>query len=404
MEDELVIAEKFETVAPMLDEAQRRIWAATEALAVGYGGIALVHRATGLACSTIKRGIVEIESGAYDWLSVTGRSRRPGGGRKSIVEKQPGITVALERLVDPETRGDPESPLRWTTKSTKRLAEALSAKGFEVSDRTVAMLLRESGYSLQSTRKRFEGSNHADRDAQFRNIAKLSKEFLNDNQPVISVDTKKKELVGQFKNAGQEWQPQGAPVEVNVYDFPSLADGKAVPYGIYDVGRNEGYVSVGVAADTAEFAVQSIHSWWEHLGQSRYPKARRLLITADCGGSNGYRTRLWKLELQRFADRTGLEVRVAHYPPGTSKWNKIEHRLFCQITTNWRGRPLTSFQTIVDLIGSTETETGLKVYARLDEKKYKRGRKVTKKEMAAVQLSRDKFHGEWNYVLSPRDS
>jgi hypothetical protein len=402
MQHEVVIAEKFEAVVPMLDEAQRRIWAAAEALAIGHGGIAIVHRATGMARSTIRRGIEAIESGTYDWLVVTGRSRRMGGGRKALVETQPGIAEALDRLVDPATRGDPQSPLRWTTKSTKKLANALHADGFDVSDRTVARLLHDNGYSLQSTRKRFEGCGHNDRDAQFQSISRLSSEFVEAGAPIISVDTKKKELVGPFRNAGREWQPTGKPVEVNVYDFPSLADGKAVPYGIYDVGRNEGYVSVGVASDTAEFAVQSIRSWWEHLGSPRYRNAKRLFITADCGGSNGNRCRLWKLELQRFADETGLEVRVAHYPPGTSKWNKIEHRLFCWITANWRGRPLTSFQTVVDLIGATETSTGLKVHARLDPKTYEKGRKVTDAEMAALHIKRDEFHGEWNYVVLPR--
>ena len=402
MEKELVIAEKFEMVAPMLDEAQRRIWAASEALAIGYGGIAIVHRATGIARSTIKRGINQIEGGQYDWLASTGRSRGVGGGRKSLVETQPGIAGALDRLVDPATRGDPQSPLRWTTKSTKKLAQTLRDDGFEVSDRTVATMLHKSGYSLQSTRKRFEGSCHVDRDSQFRNISRLSAEYLETGDPVISVDTKKKELVGPFKNAGREWRPEGTPVEVNVYDFPSLADGKAIPYGIYDVGRNEGYVSVGIASDTAEFAVQSIRGWWTHLGGPRYSAAQRLLITADCGGSNGNRCRLWKSELQRFADETGIAVRVAHYPPGTSKWNKIEHRLFCQITANWRGRPLTSFEVIVDLIGSTATSTGLKVYARLDPREYQRGRKVTNEEIAALSIKRDELHGDWNYVLLPR--
>jgi hypothetical protein len=401
---EAAIAEKFETIAPILDEAQRRIWAATEALAIGYGGIAIVHRATGMARSTIKRGLEAIESGQYDWLATTGRSRRIGGGRKPLAETQPGIVEALDSLVDPVTRGDPQSPLRWTTKSTKKLARALCDKGFRVSDRTVARLLHDNGYSLQSTRKRFEGSRHEDRDSQFQNISRLSAEFLGSSDPVISVDTKKKELVGPFKAAGREWQPKGTPVEVNVYDFPSLADGKAIPYGIYDVGRNEGYVSVGVASDTAEFAVESIRSWWEHFGRTRYPNAQRLFITADCGGSNGNRCRLWKLELQTFADETGIRVRVAHYPPGTSKWNKIEHRLFCWITANWRGRPLTSFQTIVDLIGSTETTTGLKVFARLDPRDYQSGRKVANDEMASLNIKRDTFRGEWNYVFLPRSS
>ena len=400
--DERLISEKFERVAPVLGEAQRRIWAATEALALGRGGVSAVQRATGIARSTIVRGIAEIESGEVDRLSITGRSRRPGAGRKSIEEKQQGIGDALESLVDPITRGDPESPLRWTAKSTEKLANALRDQGFKVSARTVAALLRQRGYSLQSTRKRLEGTSHPDRDAQFRYIARHGKSFQRRSQPVISVDTKKKELVGAFKNGGREWQPEGKPVPVNVHDFPSQSDGKAVPYGVYDVGDNTGFVSVGVAADTAEFAVETIRGWWEHLGKDRYPEAKHLFVTADCGGSNGYRCRLWKAELQRFSDESGLMIRVAHYPPGTSKWNKIEHRLFSHITTNWRGRPLQSHQVVVDLIASTKTKTGLKIYARLDPRTYERGRQVTDEEMASLKLQRAKFHGEWNYVIRPR--
>ena len=402
MIDERILAEKFEMVAVVMGEAQRRIWAATEALAIGRGGVSAVQRATGIARSTIVRGIAEIKSGEVDRLAQTGRTRRPGAGRRPVEDSQPGLVEALETLLDPITRGDPESPLRWTTKSTQKLAAALKERGFFVSARTVAMLLHKLGYSLQSTRKRLEGTSHPDRDAQFRYIAKHTIAFLRRQEPVISVDTKKKELVGAFKNGGQEWQPSGRPVSVNVHDFPSQADGKAVPYGVYDIAENTGFVSVGVASDTAEFAVASIRGWWEQLGCTRYPEARHLLVTADCGGSNGYRSRLWKAELQRFADDTGLAIRVAHFPPGTSKWNKIEHRLFCQITTNWRGRPLLSHQVVVDLIAATTTTTGLKVFARLDPHTYASGRTVTDKEIETLKLRRATFHGEWNYVIHSR--
>jgi hypothetical protein len=308
----------------------------------------------------------------------------------------------LDRLIDPQTRGDPSSPLRWTSKSTEKLSAELRAQGFSVSADSVGRMLRHAGYSLQSTRKRLEGATHADRNGQFERIAHLVTVMRRERGPVISVDTKKKELVGQFSNRGQEWRPKGDPESVHVHDFPSMGDGKAVPYGIYDVGRNEGFVSVGVHKDTAEFAVRTIRRWWSHLGHYYYPKAGGILITADCGGSNGNRCRLWKMELQKFADDTCLRVRVAHYPPGTSKWNKIEHRLFSQITTNWRGRPLTSHQVVVDLIGATTTTTGLKVYAYLDKRQYKEGRDVTDEEMESLRIKRDAFHGEWNYTILPR--
>jgi hypothetical protein len=402
MIDERTIAEKFERLAPVMGEFQRRIWAASEALAIGRGGVSLVQRATGIARSTINRGIAELESGEVDRLAGSGRHRRPGGGRKRLEESRPALGVALDALVDPVTRGDPESPLRWTTKSTEKLASSLRGKGFEISARTVASMLRKRGYSLQSARKRLEGTNHPDRDAQFRYIARHVRSFQRRDQPVISVDTKKKELIGAFHNGGREWQPSGEPVAVNSHDFPSLSDGRAVPYGVYDVTDDTGFVSVGVAADTSEFAVESIRGWWEQLGRKRYADAGHLLITANCGGSNGYRTRLWKAELQRLADETRLTIRVAHYPPGTSKWNKIEHRLFCHIATNWRGRPLLTHQVVVDLIASTTTTTGLEVFARLDPRTYEKGRKVSKEEMAALKIKRAAFHGEWNYVFKPR--
>ena len=393
---------KFEALAPFMGELQRRMWAATEAKLFGRGGVAAVHRATGIAKSTILRGLEDLESGRAEMLSSAGRVRTRGAGRKIAEFHQDGLGEALDQLIDPETRGDPMSALRWTSKSTTKLAAELRRQGFEVSADTVGRMLRGNGYSLQSTRKRLEGASHADRNGQFEHISRLARSAGRRRSPVISVDTKKKELVGRFANAGREWQRAREPEAVKVHDFPT-GDGKAIPYGIYDVGRNEGFVSVGITADTAEFAVASIRLWWRKLGRRRYARAKELLITADCGGSNSYRCRLWKVELQAFANDTGLRVRVAHYPPGTSKWNKIEHRLFSQITANWRGRPLTTYQTIVDLIGATKTTTGLQVLAHLDTRKYEKGREVTDAEMATLRVKRDSFHGEWNYVLLPKD-
>ncbi|MFO8074140.1 MAG: ISAzo13 family transposase [Polyangia bacterium] len=393
---------KFEALAPFMGELQRRMWAATEAKCFGRGGVAAVHRATGIAKSTILRGLADLDSGRAESLSQAGRIRADGAGRKIAEVHQDGLAEALDRLIDPQTRGDPESALRWTSKSTTKLADELQKQGFVVSADTVARMLRGSGYSLQSTRKRLEGASHADRNGQFEHIATLTKSAKRRRTPVISVDTKKKELVGRYSNAGREWRPAGQPEDVNVHDFPTPGRGKAIPYGIYDVGRNEGFVSVGITADTAEFAVESIRLWWRKLGRRRYAHAKELLVTADCGGSNSYRCRLWKLQLQALADETGMRIRVAHYPPGTSKWNKIEHRLFCQITTNWRGRPLTNYQTVVDLISATKTTTGLKVYAHLDTRTYKKGREVSEAEMATLRIKRDSFHGEWNYVFLPR--
>ena len=402
MLNEREIAEKFEALAPFLDEAGRRMWAATEALSRGHGGVAMVHRATGIAKSTIIRGLSDLESGAAETLALEGRARKRGAGRRLLVSRQPKLMKALDRLIDPQTRGDPRSPLRWTSKSTGKLAGELREQGFSVSADTVGRMLHAAGYSLQSTRKRLEGSSHADRNAQFERIARLSTSMRRQQAPIISVDTKKKELVGQFANKGREWRPKGESEGVNVHDFPSKGDGKAVPYGVYDIDRNEGFVSVGTNKDTAEFAVCTIRRWWSRLGRRHYPTARSILITADCGGSNSYRCRLWKVELQKFADDARLRIRVAHFPPGTSKWNKIEHRLFSQITTNWRGRPLTTHRVIVDLIGATTTTTGLKVYAYLDKRVYKEGREVSDLEMASLRVKRDPFHGEWNYTVLPR--
>ncbi|MBA2637354.1 MAG: ISAzo13 family transposase, partial [Solirubrobacterales bacterium] len=363
------------------------------------GGIAAVARATGISEATIRKGLGELESGER---LEGGPVRRPGGGRKRLADKDPTLLSDLERLVDGDSRGDPEGPLRWTAKSVRTLADALREQGHTVSFRTVARLLRELGYRLQANAKTREGRQHPDRDAQFAHINQTVSAALEAGQPVISVDTKKKELIGDFKNAGREWRPASQPVEVRTHDFQDPVLGKAIPYGIYDVAHDEGWVSVGIDHDTAQFAVAAIHGWWEHLGQQRFPNARTLTITADCGGSNGYRTRLWKTELQRLADHTGLQIRVCHFPPATSKWNKIEHRLFSHISINWRGKPLESRQVIIDLITATTTRTGLKVYARLDERAYPDKIKVTDSELAAVQLQGDPFHPEWNYTIKPR--
>jgi hypothetical protein len=379
-----------------LDERSRRLVFAAEAQALGRGGIAKVHQATGAARSTIARGVTELDAPADP-----SRIRRPGGGRKRLVDTDPSLLPDLEALVDPEARGDPMSPLRWTSKSVRTLAAELGAQGHTVSYPVVAELLAESGYSLQANHKTKEGSRHPDRDAQFRHINERVAAFQARRQPVISVDTKKKELVGEFKNAGQEWRPAGMPERVRVHDFLIPEQGKAVPYGVYDLTRNTGWVSVGIDHDTATFAVRTIGRWWTKMGRPVYPKARQLLITADAGGSNGARSRLWKWELQRFADRTGLSVSVCHFPPGTSKWNKIEHRLFSFITMNWRGRPLTSLAVIVSLIGSTKTRTGLRVRAELDRGAYPKGRDISDAEMAKINLRPEEFHGDWNYTINP---
>jgi hypothetical protein len=397
---EAEIKRKFKALSPVLDERVTRLWAATEAEVLGRGGIAIVERATGLSRTTIRVGMEELRAGAK--LEDVVNVRRTGGGRPSIEQTSPGIIPALEELVDPVTRGDPESPLRWTSKSTRKLADELSQKGFVCSPQKVGQLLHASGYSLQSTNKTLEGASHPDRNEQFEFINARVDAFHAIGAPVISVDTKKKELVGDFANAGREWQPQGQPVPVRVHDFIDPALGKAIPYGVYDLARNDAWVSVGVDHDTPEFAVHSIAQWWRRMGRRAYPDATELLITADAGGSNSSRSRLWKTELQDFADRTGLAISVCHFPPGTSKWNKIEHRLFCHITENWRGRPLVDHETVVQLIGSVRTRTGLTVKAALDTREYVTGTKVSDDEMALLSITHSTFHGDWNYTIRPR--
>ena len=401
MGDVGLIRQKFEALRPLMDERMRRLWAGSEAIALGRGGIAVVAEATGMARNTVVAGIREQRqrSGTPFEPSI----RRCGGGRKRLTEQDPALLAALESLVEPVTRGDPRSPLRWTSKSVRKLADELGAQGYRVSARTVNRLLGALDYSLQANRKTREGSSHPDRDAQFAHINERSKQFQRRGQPVVSVDAKKKELVGAFKNGGREWRPKGEPEPVNVYDFRSQALGRAVPYGVYDVTANRGWVSVGMDHDTAEFAVGTLRRWWHQMGQGCYPVAQELLIVADGGGSNGSRTRLWKTELQRFADDTGLAVSVCHLPPGTSKWNKIEHRLFAYISQNWRGRPLVSFKVIVNLIADTTTATGLEIQAELDTNAYPKGRKVSDEELASVQMVRDPFHGEWNYTIQPQE-
>ncbi|MDQ3355509.1 MAG: ISAzo13 family transposase [Actinomycetota bacterium] len=399
MIDEQAIGERYRALAGELDERRRRLWAAAEARSHGRGGSAAVARATGMALDTIRKGRRELESGE---TLAGGRVRRPGGGRKSLSESDPSLLEDLERLVDEDSRGDPERPLRWTAKSVRQLAEALREAGHEVHFTTVAKLLRSLGYSLQANLKTREGASHPDRDRQFRHIGERVSEAIAAGQPVVSVDTKKKELVGDFKNGGREWRPVGEPVAVRTHDFKDKELGKAVPYGVYDLDEDTGFVSVGISNDTAQFSVASIRAWWEQLGRERYPDASELVITADCGGSNGYRTRLWKTELQALADETGLAISVCHFPPGTSKWNKIEHRLFSFISQNWRGKPLLSHQVVVNLIGATTTRTGLKVYARLDPREYPKDVKVSDEQLAAVELSGDGFHPEWNYRIKPR--
>lgn len=400
MATEKEIRNRFNLMKHHLDERALRLWAGAEALAHGRGGRELVARATGLGRNTVLDGKKEVRSKKPPKDLV--RVRRKGAGGKPIEVRQPGIYEALESLVDPVTRGDPESPLRWTCKSTRKLAAEMKAQGFTVSQHKVAEMLRERGYSLQATQKVYEGEQHLDRGAQFQHINDTAQRFLADGQPVISVDTKKKELVGEFTNRGREWQPAGAPVFTHVHDFPDMAVGKAVPYGVYDMGKNEAWVSVGIDHDTPLFAVNAIRSWWSHMGGVAHRGAREVLITADCGGSNSARSRVWKAELQKVANETGLSLTVAHFPPGTSKWNKVEHRLFSHITMNWRGRPLEDFETVVKLIGSTRTKTGLRVKSRLDRRKYKLGVEVPDSAMASLHIERNEFHGEWNYKLSPQ--
>jgi len=398
MNSVVALRQKFAPVWPMLDERTRRIMAANEAIALGYGGISTVGRACGLSRKAIAKGIQEIKDGSFP---VGGRVRREGAGRKKITASDPKLLTALDRLIDPETRGDPESPLRWICKSTRTLAAQLTWQNHPISHVKVAQLLHDQNYSLQSNRKTEEGEDHPDRDAQFRHINSHVKASLAEGTPVISVDTKKKELLGAYRNAGQQWLPSKQPVTVNGHDFPDPSVPRAYPYGIYDVGRNEGFVNVGTDHDTGAFAVASIRGWWRFEGCRLYPEATKIVITADGGGSNGSRLRLWKVELQKLANETKLALSVCHFPPGTSKWNKIEHRLFSFISSNWRGEPLRDYETIVKLIANTTTAKGLKVICRLDRRKYPSGRKVSDEEMKAVNVERNKFHGEWNYVIRP---
>lgn len=396
--DEKQLKAKFKALEPVLNEVGRRRWAAAEARAIGRGGLTLVSKATGISAPTIRKGLKELKSKKS--LDST-RQRAPGAGRKSLVSLAPDLLRRLETLISPATRGDPESPLRWTSKSTEKLANELSTSGCPISADTVGRLLVQQGYSLQGLRKSNEGASHPDRDLQFKYIAICAAEFQQTGQPVISVDTKKKELVGPFKQGGKEYQPEGKPVPVNVYDFPDMADGKAIPYGVYDLLNNEAWVGVGVSHDTPAFAVNTIREWWVRMGAAQFAKATRLMITADSGGSNSSRSHQWKLELQKLAKEINMEIHVSHFPPGTSKWNKIEHRLFSQITMNWRGRPLETFEVIVSLIANTTNKSGLKVNAALDGKNYPTGKKATKGDLAQLHLVRSAFHGEWNYVLRP---
>lgn len=393
------IRKRFDLLSPILDERTRRLWASAEAIVLGHGGITATSRATGISRRAITEGCKELQEAKP--TPMPSAVRRPGGGRKRIEDKYPDIKDRLESLVEPLTRGDPESPLRWTCKSVRVLANALKKMGIQVSHVAVAGLLKDMGYSLQANQKVKEGSFHPDRDAQFTYIYEQAEIFQEDHQPIISVDTKKKELVGDFKNAGRQWRPKGKPERVRVHDF-ALESGKVAPYGVYDLTENAGWVNLGTDHDTSAFAVESIRRWWHNMGKEVYPKATRLLITADSGGSNGYRVRLWKKELQRLVDETGLIITVCHFPPGTSKWNKIEHRLFSFITMNWRGRPLISHEVIINLIASTRTKSGLKVQCELDVNKYPKGQKVSDQEMKKLRITPHEFHGEWNYALSPR--
>ncbi len=396
---------KYGHLRSYLDEKVLRLWAAVEAKSLGRGGISQVAEATSLSRTTIYVGISELESGgSVDEARLPGKVRRSGGGRKKLKEKDPFLLQALDELLEPATRGDPETPLRWTCKSTTKLAEELTARGHPVSQRTVCDLLEELGYSLQANRKTKEGSSHPDRDQQFRHISEKVKELQSMGQPVISVDTKKKEIIGEFKNGGQEWEKKGKPVEVNVHDFPDPVLGKAIPYGVYDITANKGWVNVGIDHDTSEFAVESIRRWWREMGSPLYPGAKELLITADGGGSNGSRVRLWKLELQKLADELGMNINVCHFPPGTSKWNKIEHKMFSFISQNWRGRPLITREVIVNLISNTKTNKGLEIKAKLDTNSYKTGIKVSDEEFKEIVIEKDDFHGEWNYKIKPKSS
>ena len=390
---------KFNALVGDLDERGRRRWAAIEAMALGYGGITAVSLATGLSDRTIRNGIEELQS---DNPLPSGRQRRNGGGRKPLESSQHDLIDAIDRLVEPTERGDPQSPLRWTCKSLSNLQRELVSQGYRVGRTKISNILRSLGYSLQGNRKTREGTDHPDRNAQFEHIARRVRACQRGGRPAVSVDTKKKETLGKKANVGKEYRPKGVPLEVDTHDFPDKELGKAIPYGVYDIKSNEAWVSVGISHDTGEFAVEAIRRWWRRMGKKRYKKPKRLLITADSGGSNGHRNRLWKYELQRLADQTGMIIEVCHYPPGTSKWNKIEHRLFCHITRNWRGVPLESHQVVVSLVGSTRTAEGLEVHCRVDENDYPKGRKISDAEMAKIKIKRNAFHGDWNYEIKPR--
>ena len=396
---EEIISKKYNLLKPFLDEKSKRLFAAAEALSIGEGNISIVSRATGISENTIKKGCTELKSGSPP---SDDKIRALGGGRKKSVDKDPTLLSDLETLIEPTSRGDPESPLRWTCKSLRNLAGELQNMGHKVSHARVADMLHMLGYSLQANKKTIEGTEHPDRDKQFEHLNEKCKIFQGEHQPVISVDTKKKELIGNFKNVGCELRPKKDPILVNVYDFKDKELGKVNPYGVYDIANNEGWVNVGIDHDTASFAVESIRRWWDIMGCKSYPDAKKLLITADCGGSNGSRVRLWKTELQKLADETGLEISVCHFPPGTSKWNKIEHRLFSQITINWRGKPLTSYEVVVNLIAATTTSKGLEVKCMLDTNKYPTGIKIEKKQIEELGIIPDEFHGEWNYTFKQR--
>lgn len=390
---------KFNALVGDLDERGRRRWAATEAMALGWGGVTIVSLATGLSDRTIRTGITELSDN--DPLT-SGRQRRAGGGRKPLEYWQPKLVAAIDRLVEPSERGDPQTPLRWTCKSLSNLQGELRTQGHDVGRSKISAILRSLGYSLQGNRKTREGTDHPDRNAQFEHIARRVAACRRGGRPAVSVDTKKKEILGKKKSVGKEYRPKGRPLEVDTHDFPDKKLGKAIPYGVYDIRRNEAWVSVGISRDTAEFAVEAIRRWWKKLGKKSYKQPKRLLLTADSGGSNGSRNRLWKYELQKLADETRITIEVCHYPPGTSKWNKIEHRLFCHITRNWRGVPLESLQIVVSLVSSTSTQNGLEVHCHLDENDYPKGRKITDEQMAALRIKRNAFHGDWNYEILPR--
>lgn len=404
-EDIVLVSTKFDKICLFLDEYSRRMWCAVEAASYGYGGILLVHKATGVSKTTIAKGIRELNTVKKTSRDSKENVRASGGGRKSITKKYPNLLADLDDLIDPVTRGDPENPLRWTSKSTTKLANALNSKGYKITQRTVYNLLEQQNYSMKSNRKSQEGkTEHPDRDSQFEFINKLTKEFQLSENPVLSIDTKKKENLGNFKNGGKEWSAKGIHTEVLTHDFPNKDLGKVAPHGVYDIAKNQGWVCVGISSDTAEFAVNSIRNWYKQMGKDLYKNGiKKIMLTSDCGGSNNYRSRLWKYELQKLANELQLEITVCHFPPGTSKWNKIEHRLFSYISTNWRGKPLVNLQTVVELIGNTTTQTGLKVKVIIDNNQYQIGKRISDQDFLAINIEKNAFHGEWNYTIKPQD-